>query len=101
MSEPIAGMPEFVPPPSKLRDATVVIAFRRAGEGVEVFWLKREQKLAFAGGFYAFPGGKVDKADASVPVEGANGADAALVVSAARELFEESGLLVAAGAEKT
>jgi glyoxylase-like metal-dependent hydrolase (beta-lactamase superfamily II)/8-oxo-dGTP pyrophosphatase MutT (NUDIX family) len=77
----------------------VVVLYRRVGTGVEVFWVKREKALAFAGGFYAFPGGKVDKADAQVPVRGAAGEEAALRVAAARELFEEAGVLVAEGAE--
>ena len=66
MSEAIAGLPP--PPPGKPpRDASAVITFRRSATGVEVFWLEREQRLSFAGGFYAFPGGKVDAADAKVP----------------------------------
>jgi glyoxylase-like metal-dependent hydrolase (beta-lactamase superfamily II)/8-oxo-dGTP pyrophosphatase MutT (NUDIX family) len=73
--------------------------YRRVGAGVEVFWVKREKALRFAGGFYAFPGGKVDKADALVPVRGASGEEAAVLVAAARELFEETGVLVAEGAE--
>jgi glyoxylase-like metal-dependent hydrolase (beta-lactamase superfamily II)/8-oxo-dGTP pyrophosphatase MutT (NUDIX family) len=98
MSEALPGMPP-APPPAKPRPAAVVVLYRRVGSGVEVFWVKREKALAFAGGFYAFPGGKVDKADAQVPVRGATGEEAALCVAAARELFEESGVLVAEGAE--
>lgn len=85
---------------AKPRDAAAVILFRRTGGEAEVFWLKREKNLTFAGGFYAFPGGKVDAADANIPVEGATGPDAAIKVAAARELFEETGVLVASGAEK-
>ncbi len=60
--------------------------------------MKREAKLSFAGGFYALPGGRTDKADADVPVEGATGLEATLRVTAARELLEESGVLKARGA---
>lgn len=96
MSEAIAGLPP--PPPGKPpRDASVVIAFRKTWRGVEVFWLEREQRLSFAGGFFAFPGGKVDASDADVLVEGATGEAARLIASAARELFEEAGLLMARG----
>ncbi len=100
MSEAMPGVPamEFVPRPP--RYASVVIVYRRAARGVETFWLKREAKLRFAGGFYAFPGGRLDEADRAVPVEGASGLEAALVVAAARELFEETGLLVPAPAER-
>jgi glyoxylase-like metal-dependent hydrolase (beta-lactamase superfamily II)/8-oxo-dGTP pyrophosphatase MutT (NUDIX family) len=98
MSEALPGMPP-APPPGKPRPAAVVVLYRRVGTGVEVFWVKREKALAFAGGFYAFPGGKVDKADAQVPVRGATGDEAAVRVAAARELLEEAGVLVAEGAE--
>lgn len=101
MSELLPGFepPPFVPAPT--RDAAAVIVFRRVAGGAETFWIKRDKALSFAGGFYAFPGGKVDKADAAIPVAGAKGVDAALRVTAARELLEETGLLVAVGAERT
>src|SRR5690242_4620421 len=100
MSEMLPGMPA-PPPAAKPRDAAAVVMFRRgAGPGVEVYWLKRERELKFAGGFYAFPGGRVDAADALIKVEGASGQDAMLRAAAARELFEETGVLMAQGAEK-
>lgn len=98
MSETLAGMPP-PPPPSRPRDAAVAILVRRAAAGVEVFWIRRERHLAFAAGYYAFPGGAVDRRDAEVRVEGAEGDEAVLLVAAARELFEETGVLVAAGAD--
>lgn len=99
MSEMVPGMPP-APPVARPRDAAAVIVYRRGPSGLEVFWLRRGAALSFAGGFYAFPGGRLDAADAQVPVEGAEGQEAALRVAAARELFEETGLLVAAGAER-
>ncbi|XXF76788.1 MBL fold metallo-hydrolase [Myxococcaceae bacterium GXIMD 01537] len=99
MSETFPGMPP--PPPVRApRPAAITVMYRRVGGGVEVFWVKREQALAFAGGFYAYPGGKVDKEDAAVPVRGASGEAATLRVAAARELFEEAGVLMAEGAER-
>lgn len=98
MSEAMAGVP-LPPPPPPPRDAAVVVLFRRAANGVEVFWIEREQRLQFAGGFYAFAGGKLDAADAQVPVDGAKGDEAAFIACAARELFEETGVLKAGGAE--
>ncbi len=96
MSEPMAGVPA-APPPTTPRDASAVILYRKVGSSTEVFWLKRNAGLAFAGGFYAFPGGKLEKADSAVEVEGASGPDAALIVAAARELAEETGVLMAHG----
>ncbi|TSC32454.1 MBL fold metallo-hydrolase [Corallococcus sp. Z5C101001] len=99
MSEPLPGLGLFGPhTPVEPRSSAVVILYRRAHQGVEVFWVKRERALAFAGGFYAFPGGKLDADDAAVPVQGAQGDEAALRSAAARELFEEVGVLVAEGA---
>ena len=77
-----------------------MVLYRRAPGGAEVFWLKRGEKLRYAGGFFAFPGGRVDRADAEVPVEGASGQDAQLRVTAARETFEETGVLLARGADR-
>jgi glyoxylase-like metal-dependent hydrolase (beta-lactamase superfamily II)/8-oxo-dGTP pyrophosphatase MutT (NUDIX family) len=99
MSEAFPGLVLPVAAPAVPRPSAVVVLYRRAGEGVEVFWVKREKALVF-GGFYAFPGGKVDKADAAVPIQGASGEEAAVRVAAARELFEEAGVLVAEGAER-
>ena len=99
MSEALPGVPPAAPhaPP---RDAAAVVLFQRTPHGVRVFWLEREAKLRFAGGFFAFPGGRVDVADALVPVTGLPGPRAKWVVTAARELFEETGVLKARGAER-
>ncbi len=98
MSEFLPGLPP-PPPPAPAKDAAAVVLYRRAAEGAEVYWLKREKKLRYAGGFYAFPGGRLDAADAQVRVEGASGPEAALIACAARELLEEAGVLVAQGAQ--
>lgn len=96
MSEAIPGLPP-APAPVTPRDASAVLLFRRRAQGgVEVFWLKREKALRFAGGFFAFPGGRVDKTDAAIAVANA-AVEARLVVAAARELFEETGVLKARG----
>ncbi|HEX8456963.1 MAG TPA: MBL fold metallo-hydrolase [Pyrinomonadaceae bacterium] len=66
----------------------------------EVFWARRSERLAFLGGFYAFPGGQRDAEDTTTPVEHAPDAEtAAMIACAARELFEELGVLVARGAD--
>jgi 8-oxo-dGTP pyrophosphatase MutT (NUDIX family) len=89
-------MPE-APPPAEPRDAAVVVLVRMGPRGLETFWLRRERTVSFAAGFYAFPGGRVDAADAELPIEGAASPDSALVAAAARELFEETGVLAARG----
>ncbi|GEJ57583.1 hypothetical protein AMYX_23240 [Anaeromyxobacter diazotrophicus] len=53
--------------------------------------------LRFAGGFQAFPGGRLDPEDARVAVPGFAGEAAALRACAAREIFEETGVLLARG----
>jgi glyoxylase-like metal-dependent hydrolase (beta-lactamase superfamily II)/8-oxo-dGTP pyrophosphatase MutT (NUDIX family) len=86
-------------PPSAPRDSASVVMFRPAKDTLELYWVRRERHLSFAANFFAFPGGGVDATDASVPVAGAEGEEAELRAAAARELFEETGVLVAPGAE--
>jgi glyoxylase-like metal-dependent hydrolase (beta-lactamase superfamily II)/8-oxo-dGTP pyrophosphatase MutT (NUDIX family) len=78
-----------------------VVLWRRSagGDGIEVFWVRRSEQLAFAGGFYAFPGGKIDPQDRAITVRGADGEAAAQVACACREVFEETGALLADGAD--
>jgi endoribonuclease LACTB2 len=66
----------------------------------EIYWVRRSERLAFLGGFHAFPGGQLDETDREIRV--ANCADAersAMISCAAREVFEELGVLVARGAQ--
>ena len=85
------------------KDAAAVILLRQNTDAnnPEVFWVQRSSKLVFLGGFYAFPGGQAEPADGEAPIE--NGGDdrerAAMISCAAREMFEETGLLLARGAE--
>jgi ribonuclease/clavin/mitogillin len=52
------------------------------------------------GGFHAFPGGQLDNDDRAVAVEGTvNEDEAAMRICAVRELFEETGVLIAQGTE--
>jgi ribonuclease/clavin/mitogillin len=82
------------------RDAAAVILLRQNTDPTnpEVYWVKRSTKLAFLGGFHAFPGGQIDAGDEEVTVENCPDAQTATMISgAARELFEELGVLVARG----
>lgn len=56
--------------------------------------------MAFLGGFHAFPGGQRDEWDAETSVENCEDRErAAMIACAARELFEELGVLIARGAQ--
>jgi endoribonuclease LACTB2 len=84
------------------RDAAAIILLRDPDDP-KVFWVKRSYKLAFMGGFHAFPGGQMDAEDAAIalancPVD-VDGKAAAIRVCAIREIFEETGVLLAQGAE--
>lgn len=67
----------------------------------QVFLVQRGQHLRFFGGFWAFPGGKVATEDAQIPLHtrdpelGLPPEIHPYVVTAVRELFEETGVLVA------
>lgn len=92
-----------------VRPASTVMLVRDVPRGIEVFTLRRVREMAFAGGMTAFPGGGVDPSDADpdVPWIGPEPAwwarrwaideDEARsrVVAAVRELFEETGILLA------
>lgn len=100
MSAAIPGV-DWAPPPARLRDSAVVVLVRgdTASER-QVFWVRRGERVTFSGGFYAFPGGKVDRADAEVPIRSCPPGEEAIRVCAIRETFEEAGVLLAPGAER-
>jgi 8-oxo-dGTP pyrophosphatase MutT (NUDIX family) len=89
-----------------VRDAATVVLLRDGVDGVEAWLLTRVSQMVFAAGMTVFPGGRVDNADASLPVTGGDlaslaarsGCDEAtaraLVGSAVRETFEETGVLL-------
>jgi 8-oxo-dGTP pyrophosphatase MutT (NUDIX family) len=95
--------------PAEPRHAATVVLLRDGEPGPEVYLLRRQASMAFAGGMCVFPGGGVDPRDhdSSVawagpsPAEWAQRLDCeeslarALVCAAVRETFEESGVLLA------
>ena len=99
--------------PVEPRNAATVVLLRRSPDGPEVYLLRRQTSMAFAGGMCVFPGGGVDSRDfdhsvawaGPTPAEWAAwlGVDEpmarALVCSAVRETFEESGVLLAGTAD--
>lgn len=100
------------------RPAATVMLLRPGRRGlprgdVEVFMLRRSPRMVFAPGALVFPGGRVDDSDAQrppwagpAPQEwagwlGCSPSEAAgVVTSAVRELFEESGVLLAGDSER-
>lgn len=82
------------------KDAASTVLLRTP-EDPHVYWVRRADALAYMGGFNAFPGGQRDAEDAEIPVVHAPSAEAAAMMAcAARELFEETGVLVARGVER-
>ena len=100
------------------RPSAAVVLFRRLPDGqIELFWLQRGAILPFMGGWHAFPGGGLERGDVDLPVAGTPTELAAegwtpaspereaspqeqdlvpgLVACALRELFEETGVLIA------
>lgn len=94
----------LIQPPARISDAP--------SEPTEVYMIRRSSRMRFLGGHYAFPGGKVEAADAGPEslarclglsqeaaeriLPGSDGLPAlAFWVAAIRELFEESGVLMA------
>src|SRR6185436_17093988 len=82
------------------KDAAAVILLRHhtSPQNPEVFLVKRSEKLSFLGGFHAFPGGQFDAGDGLTSVKNCDDAETATAIScAARELFEETGVLLTRG----
>jgi len=84
------------------RPASSILLVRDADAGLEVFMVKRHHKIDFASGAMVFPGGKVDPEDSDAEARAATiGADPfddtqlGFRVSAIREAFEETGVLIA------
>ena len=82
------------------RKAAAVILFEQTTSSVLL--VQRNTSLAFMGGHHAFPGGGISHADTGRCVRAVDDGELARAVTAAvRELFEETGVLLATGAEVT
>lgn len=88
-------MPEDTAAEPAIPAATVVLLRDGAG-GVETLMLRRDTKLAFAGGAWVFPGGRIDPEDypGGAPSDDPDAVFSAAQYAAAREAMEESGLTV-------
>lgn len=116
-ARPGAGVAALPPP----RVSAAVVPWRRTAGAVEAYWIERAPSLPFMGGWHAFPGGGLSRGDAEIPLSApprglgetvppAAGLPATLrdavetigpddlpglAACALRELFEETGLLLA------
>lgn len=95
-------------PPAKPRDAATLILVRENAGGPQVLMGKRSRKAAFIPDAYVFPGGRHDPEDqtaapatpldapiAKMAVRGNRARAEGLAMTAVRETFEETGLLLA------
>src|SRR5271156_5305357 len=96
-------------PPLTPRPAATVMLVRDTEPGIAVFLMRRHSRMEFAAGTMVFPGGGVDERDRNADIAWAGpppqwwaqrfGIEPdlaeALVCAAARETFEESGVLFA------
>lgn len=101
--------------PAEPRDAATVVLLREpaSASAPEVYLLRRQTSMDFAGGMCVFPGGGVDRRDFEESVAWAGPTPSqwartlacaeplarALVCAAVRETFEESGVLLAGASE--
>ncbi len=78
----------------------VTVILTRDPDSTEIYLVERNPKLRFFGGYYAFPGGTLDHDDGSVEIQNCDKVaqeSVAYLVAAAREIFEETGILLTRG----
>ena len=97
--------------PPIARPASTVVLMKDTPEGLSTYLMRRVLSMAFAAGMHVFPGGRIDDADIAADVEFTGdpldaermSADPDLargtVVGALREVFEETGVLLAVDAQ--
>lgn len=93
------GDPESFWTPGAIPSATVILVRAQRPGMIETLMLKRDAGLAFAGGMWVFPGGRIDPEDLprsdSDPMNTSGGSlEAGARVTAVRETKEEAGLIV-------
>ena len=89
-----------------VRNASTIALLRDTAAGIEVFLMRRQRSMAFAAGMHVYPGGAVETSDSLVPLTHTTDLDdvarrlstddpVSIVAAAARETFEECGVLLA------
>lgn len=82
---------------SEPKDAAAIILIKND----KVLLAQRNPALSFLGGWHAFSGGKLDQTDCDIKVKNCEDAELErFIVCAAREVFEEIGILLVRGGEK-
>lgn len=92
LSDRLAAVTEAVDDAPEPIPAATVLLLRDGPDGLETLMLRRDSTLAFAGGMWVFPGGRVD--DDDYPADRPDDVEAAVRVAAVREAAEESGLAI-------
>ncbi len=104
---------QATPAPLVPRPAATIMLVRDTPDGIAVFLMRRHSAMEFAPGVMVFPGGGVDDRDRHAPITWVGPTPSwwaqrfgvevdlaeALVCTAARETFEESGVLFAGPAD--
>lgn len=86
--------------PATPKDAATIVLMRNP-EDPQIYWVKRADQLLYMGGFHVFPGGQRDAEDSEVNIVNVNDPETqAMIACAARETFEEVGIILADGADK-
>ena len=98
--------------PAPTRPAATIVLLRDGSDGLEVLLMRRNRNAGFVPGAYVFPGGRVDRTDATaetldrldgltpevaedrLALPGADPPAIAYYLAALREAFEETGILV-------
>ena len=104
------GFPETVErapeQPASPRPASTIVLMRDGGEGPEALLMRRHRSSGFVPGAWVFPGGRVDAADSGPAlyerIDGLSSEvspDSPFWSAALRELFEETGVLLARDAD--
>jgi len=100
--------------PAATRPAATILLLRDSAAGIEVLMTRRSMTASFAPGAFVFPGGTVDETDrqtaaalsvpdihASARHSGQDPELAPFACAAIREAFEELGILLAEGADRS